>query len=401
MKSAWINRWKREGKNVDITGTRVLGTARQENIEYINKDLVSNNRYPCARGMANAWHVFRNKLYENDGNFYSASLFSNPGLRNRMNEMVGGGNIFSNIRYEQIREHIWEIPVGVFCLEEGIRSKMEVKNILDTVITNLEYNKLKGTIKYIRAKFKPIWEMRSKGKSIAEWLAPIKKGSNRLRNIMSGRGSREYRNFTFEKIKPIKSLWEKMGIEIDEGMVQCSMLVWDTKEVDTEFRQYAFRWYQGMVHGNTVVAHFGDVDRKCTFCKITLERDMVRQIGRELTEAEKNGLAVPDEDRPHIFWNCPTVAFCIQEVFKRYWGTNTNVGKKEFLLGKDMGTVEATVFYMLHNMFIKYRIWKYKLAGVMPVIQNILHDLEHWAGALTTYIKWRNMLPLVRQHLQD
>jgi hypothetical protein len=31
---------------------------------------------------------------------------------------------------------------------------------------------------------------------------------------------------------------------------------------------------------------------------------------------------------------------------------------------------------MLHNMFIKYRIWKYKLAGVMPVIQNLVHDLE-------------------------
>ncbi len=91
MKSAWINRWKREGKTVDITGSRVLGTARQENIEYINKDLISSNRYPCARGMANAWHIFRGKLYENDGNLYSASIFSNPGIRNRMNEMVGGG----------------------------------------------------------------------------------------------------------------------------------------------------------------------------------------------------------------------------------------------------------------------------------------------------------------------
>ena len=91
MKSAWINRWKREGKAVDITGSRVLGTARQENIEYINKDLIPSNRYPCARGMANAWHIFRSKLYENDGNLYSARIFSNPGIRNRMNEMVGGG----------------------------------------------------------------------------------------------------------------------------------------------------------------------------------------------------------------------------------------------------------------------------------------------------------------------
>ncbi len=173
-----------------------------------------------------------------------------------------------------------------------------------------------------------------------------------------------------------------------------------TKEVDTEFRQYAFKWYQGMIHGNTVVAHFGDVDRKCTFCKLTLEREMVRQLGRDFTVAERAGIVVPDEDRPHIFWNCPMVASCIQEVHQRFWGTNSDVGKKDFLQGREMGTVEATVLYMLHNMFIKYRIWKYKLAGVMPVTQNIVQDLEKWATNLTAHNKWRNMLLLVRQHIQ-
>jgi hypothetical protein len=112
MKSAWVNRWKREGNNVDITGSRVLYTARQENIEYINKDLIPQQKYPCARGIAQAWHDFRNKLYENDGNLYSAGLFSNPGLRNRMGEMLGGGNIFGWERYEQIREQYpWEYIV--------------------------------------------------------------------------------------------------------------------------------------------------------------------------------------------------------------------------------------------------------------------------------------------------
>ncbi len=77
MKSAWVNRWKREGNGVDITGSRVLGTARRENIEYINKDLISADRHPCARGIASAWHEFRQKLYENDGNLYNDILFSN------------------------------------------------------------------------------------------------------------------------------------------------------------------------------------------------------------------------------------------------------------------------------------------------------------------------------------
>ncbi len=62
-------------------------------------------------------------------------------------------------------------------------------------------------------------------------VSPYKKGSNKIRNIMTGRGSREYRNFKFDKIKPIKALWEKMEIDLDELLVQCSMLVWDTREV--------------------------------------------------------------------------------------------------------------------------------------------------------------------------
>jgi hypothetical protein len=33
-------------------------------------------------------------------------------------------------------------------------------------------------------------------------------------------------------------------------------------------------------------SHFGDVDRKCTFCKIKVEADMKAGLGRELTQAE-------------------------------------------------------------------------------------------------------------------
>jgi hypothetical protein len=177
MKSTWVNRWKREGHLVDITGSQVISTARNESIEYTNKDPISLARHPCARGIANAWHEFRNKVYENDGNVFSAGIFSNLGIRNRMGEMLGGGNIFGRGRYELIQEQIWDIPLGVFCVEEGIREKWEIQNIMGINLTNLEYGKLRGSIKYVHSKFKPLWEMRGKGKNITEWLAPIKKGA--------------------------------------------------------------------------------------------------------------------------------------------------------------------------------------------------------------------------------
>jgi hypothetical protein len=75
------------------------------------------------------------------------------------------------------------------------------------------------------------------------------------------------------------------------------------------------------------------------------------------------------------------------------------VTKEEFLLGKDMGTVETSVPYMLINMYIKFRIWKYKIAGVLPRQQNIANDVVEWTNKLTTYHKWRLMLPLVQRHI--
>jgi hypothetical protein len=116
-------------------------------------------------------------------------------------QKVGGRNIFSMAKYDLIQEQIWDIPLGVYCLEDGIREKGEIQEIMGIVLTQLEYNKLRGSIKYIRAKYKATWDMRGKGRSITEWLAPIKKGSKKLRNLMSGRRSRQYRNFTFERIK--------------------------------------------------------------------------------------------------------------------------------------------------------------------------------------------------------
>jgi hypothetical protein len=115
---------KRRG-NVDITGSRVLSTSRNDNIEYINKDLISPTKYPCARGIANAWHEFRNKVYENDGNLYSAGLFSNPGLRNRM------GKCWGEEIYLVLSMNSYRNKYGIYhYLEDGIRDKGEIQEIM-------------------------------------------------------------------------------------------------------------------------------------------------------------------------------------------------------------------------------------------------------------------------------
>jgi hypothetical protein len=135
---------------------------------------------------------------------------------------------------------------------------------------------------------------------------------------------------------------------------------------------------QGLVHGNTVISHFGNVDRKCTFCKIIKVGEAKTRLGRELTPAEYDNeiITVPDEDRPHIFWSCPTVFDTISYVMSKLWGQNV-LDKKSFLMGRIAQNMELTLIYQLVNMYIRFKIWNYKLAGILQRKSMIVHETEN------------------------
>ncbi len=106
------------------------------------------------------------------------------------------------------------------------------------------------------------------------------------------------------------------------------------------FREFLFRMSQGMLHGNTVISHFGNVDRKCTFCKINRIRELTR--------------------------------------------TRDVVDKKEFLMGKLANSMEGTALYQLINFFLRYKIWNYKLAGILPKTGTIAHETEQFINPAST-----------------
>jgi len=216
---------------------------------------------------------------------------------------------------------------------------------------------------------------------------------------MSGRGSRAYRQFTYDKVRPIKTLWEQLELEKEDDLLWCGMHLWGVRELSSEVRQFIFRWNQGMVHGNTVISHFGDVDRKCTFCKLVEGNRLKAELGRDLTEIELSQLNVVDETRAHIFWDCHTVQRDLQCIYKSVWDTGVNVTKRDYLMGLNIGNMEATILYMSINMLIKYKIWRAKLANTFPNCNTIANDIKMNVYQLTKYQKWRNMLPLVRQRI--
>jgi hypothetical protein len=240
--------------------------------------------------------------------------------------------------------------------------------------------------------------MRASAKNIVDFLMGIKKGSNKFRSKMSGRGSQTYKDFQSSQIKPVNTLWAQLGLEKDEKLISIGFTLWRLQFLDLGFREFLFRVSQGMLHGNTVISHFGNVDRKCTFCKINRIRELTRGLGREPDPAEHlAALAnVPDETRPHIFWECGTVQETIRLVHRTLWGVNV-VDKKEFLMGKLANSMEGTALYQLINLFLRYKIWNYKLAGILPKTGTIVHETEQFINRISSRPSWRGQLPLVRQ----
>jgi hypothetical protein len=71
-------------------------------------------------------------------------------------------------------------------------------------------------------------------------------------------------------------------------------------------------------------------------------------------------------------------------------------GQKRLSVGKRSRTNGGnSAIYV--NMYIKFKIWKYKLAGFIPRNNSIINDVRDWLEKLCMYHKWRMMLPLVRR----
>jgi hypothetical protein len=157
--------------------------------------------------------------------------------------------------------------------EDGkLKVKEQIELRLGFGLLAMEYRRLTECINYVVKRFKPVLYLRHNAQSVDEILQKIKRGSFKLRKMMSGRGSRAYREFTYDKVRPINTLWNQIGIEKDNNLIWVGMHLWGIKELNCDVRQFIFKWNQGMIHGNTVIYHFRDVDRKCTFCKIKEEK---------------------------------------------------------------------------------------------------------------------------------
>jgi hypothetical protein len=269
-------------------------------------------------------------------------------------------------------------------------------------LSRTEYLRLRVEVNWVVRKYRLGTIGLNPVKSIDQFVGEIKKGSKRLRNIMSGRGSRKYKLFTFDSIRSVKTLWEQLGLQQDEKLLAIGVSLWRLNFLEIEFRQFIFKLNQGLIHGNNVISHFAGVDRKCTFCRINSISTLRVRLGRDPLDieiaADNNNLA--DEGRLHIFWECDTVQNCLLNVHRLLWNTN-RITKKNVLMGSLARSSEAAQLYQISNMFIRYKIWNYKLAGVKPRIGTIANETHELLQRICKKPNWRGILPQVRQIYEE
>ncbi len=66
-------------------------------------------------------------------------------------------------------------------------------------------------------------------------------------------------------------------------------------------------------------------------------------------------------------------------------------------MGKLAHSVECTALFQLINQFIRYKIWNYKIAGILPKKGMIVHEGENFINFVGKKTDLRGQLPLVRQ----
>jgi hypothetical protein len=304
IKCGWVNRWVKEGiVKRDITGRSVLGLARTS-AELLDFRRIQNSKLPCAISIAQAWCNFRKKYYENESNIhvYDVKFFFNPAVLGIVGQQLES-TIFHGDRAATKRDALLQIKLSSLLNDTGsVKEKVDIEGLIPG-FSRSEYLRLKTEVNWLLRKYKPRLEMKPSAKNIMVFLSEIKKGSRKFRGKISGRGSIIYREFKFDGIRPIQTLWGHLDLIPDANILSIGSTLWKISSLDIGFREFLFKMNQGLVHGNTVVSHFANVNRKCTFCKIKTLAELRRHLGREPDQIEENVATngFSDENRAHIF----------------------------------------------------------------------------------------------------
>jgi hypothetical protein len=272
--------------------------------------------------------------------------------------------------------------------------KARVEQNLNIRMSWVEYFRLRGIIHDIAVRFPRKQDWVGMEFNLEEFTSGRRRGCKRYRKLFEGRYSKEYMMNTPMGIAAGITLWgggmEQMGralVEMNYGLWTCSVL-------DASYKDFLFKLVHGKLYLNNQLAHFAEVESKCTFCMIRERRNMRDENVREGSDEYGRRIStLPNETVIHLLWECQLVNNVVKLTFNRITGEMGRlVNRVRYMGGWRTENLKLQEILIVIIHFVKYCIYVCRNRRVMPSVAFIVYELGELISVLKKKTKWQRVL---------
>jgi hypothetical protein len=160
-------------------------------------------------------------------------------------------------------------------------------------------------------------------------------------------------------------------VEMNYGLWSCAIL-------DSGYKDFLFRLVHGKLYLNNQLAHFVDVESKCTFCLIQEKKNMKNEKVREGSPEYVRRISnLNNETVIHMMWSCRWVNNVIHSTFNRIMGDRERLVDHSRYMGgwrTDNAKLQEVILLVIH--FVKYSVYVCRNRRVVPSVTYITYELE-------------------------
>jgi hypothetical protein len=192
VKTSWIERWKREGQNMDYPALIMW----RGDIELRNRNLkeehVRDKGMRMMKEIYNAYSKFKVYYNEFGNNINVTEIFGNTSIMDEGRNMEEA--VFGLDRYRQIKDIVDDKVVGAVCNQDGsIRQKEEIDRTLGIRMNWAEYFRLRAEVEWLRVRFTREINCQIRELNTDNFMTGRRKGIRKYRWVIEGRHSRTYK----------------------------------------------------------------------------------------------------------------------------------------------------------------------------------------------------------------
>jgi hypothetical protein len=390
IKSMWIGRWKREVDFMDYSGAAIGMQAIADKIGLHNVD----NTMLINATVLKSWMKFKTDYYRCGNNILDAIVFCNEALSENFNRGIED-TVFSEQRRVALNINNVECKVTELVDANGsIKSKQMVERTILRDLTWAEYFRLRVELQRIIVTFPLDMNITDDRQTLESFVSNSKKGCKRYRNIIAGKNSKLYRDTDVRQIRSINSIWGENIHAMSRNLIEINMGIWKIGSLDSEFKNFLFRWIHGKLYLNNQRARFGNENRWCTFCGILKERDLRRRGLHREDAVYMNELGLLNsENIDHLFWACRVTSSLITQFFGELLETPQEIiSKSKFFEGWEEYKHDATRWIIIVISFVKYFIYSCSRRKIIPMLTGLREEFRWLTYSLGRKKRWRTMI---------